>query len=239
MAAPGWYPDVNAPGTLRWWDGDAWSDHTMSAAPTTAPSGPADQQFPSPPRPPVPPAPQPNLRPDGTLKGPSFRAAMVVLGTGIAMVVAAVAVMVPAFVDTVNGPRFDVPGSHTLSLDGGTWMLYERNGGFAVRADNVTVDGPGPVEVRPRSAGVTETITRGNTVYTAVVRLEVGTPGEYTITVGGESASEALVARPLTDLFSYWPWIVILILGVIAVIVGCVLWAMGASNRRNARRAGL
>jgi hypothetical protein len=24
----GWYPDPNAPGLLRWWDGQAWSEHT-------------------------------------------------------------------------------------------------------------------------------------------------------------------------------------------------------------------
>ncbi|MBX3195078.1 MAG: DUF2510 domain-containing protein [Schumannella sp.] len=28
QAAPGWYPDANAPGGQRWWDGTRWTEHT-------------------------------------------------------------------------------------------------------------------------------------------------------------------------------------------------------------------
>lgn len=33
---PGWYPDVNAPGTERWWDGTAWTAHARQAPPAAA-----------------------------------------------------------------------------------------------------------------------------------------------------------------------------------------------------------
>lgn len=34
-APPGWYPDVNATGTERWWDGSRWTDHVRTV-PATA-----------------------------------------------------------------------------------------------------------------------------------------------------------------------------------------------------------
>ncbi|MEU2680400.1 DUF2510 domain-containing protein [Streptomyces sp. NPDC007107] len=66
---PGWYPDVNMPGTERWWDGTAWTGHTRSAAATQ----------------PVAPAPQPVRRGAGTT---ARTVAMTVAGL---LVVAAVA----------------------------------------------------------------------------------------------------------------------------------------------------
>ncbi len=29
----GWYPDTNQPGTLRYWDGNAWTEHTHATQP--------------------------------------------------------------------------------------------------------------------------------------------------------------------------------------------------------------
>lgn len=36
--APGWYPDVNAPGTERYYDGNAWTGHSRPAVTVTAPT---------------------------------------------------------------------------------------------------------------------------------------------------------------------------------------------------------
>lgn len=39
--APGWFPDPSAPSAMRWWDGNAWTEHTTPlAADTTTPTAP-------------------------------------------------------------------------------------------------------------------------------------------------------------------------------------------------------
>jgi hypothetical protein len=34
--AAGWYPDRNDADTVRWWDGQQWTDHTQSTTPAAA-----------------------------------------------------------------------------------------------------------------------------------------------------------------------------------------------------------
>jgi hypothetical protein len=36
LAASGWYPDPYVPGTMRYWDGAAWSEHTATGYDTGA-----------------------------------------------------------------------------------------------------------------------------------------------------------------------------------------------------------
>ena len=38
--SPGWYPDPNAPGGQRWWDGSQWTSHVQAAA-AVPPQSPA------------------------------------------------------------------------------------------------------------------------------------------------------------------------------------------------------
>lgn len=49
MTAPGWYPDPEAAGALRWWDGARWTAHQKAARTVVVPI-----RDPSPPQPPLP-----------------------------------------------------------------------------------------------------------------------------------------------------------------------------------------
>lgn len=189
------------------------------------------------------------------MKGPKLWVALTCIGTGVVLGVVSLVVLATAFIDSLSGPRFDVPGSAALDLDSGTWVVYERtgtstgaggidvtnNGFVTIAPGDITVDGPAPVEVS-RGSFTSETVTLNSRVYTGVARLEVEQSGRYTMTVAGPGepslGGEVLIARPITDVFGKWPFILLLVVGVGLVIVGAVCWIVGGMHRSAAKKAG-
>ncbi len=224
MAEPGWYPDTTMAGTQRYWDGTRWTEHVAPLA------RPTETPVVTPPR----------RRADGSLKGPSLMTALGVIGLGILLGIASLVVLVPAFVDSLSGPRWPVPGTHRTHLDSGEWMLYEnvdfgRFGG--VGPDDVTISGPAPVVTR--WPGSSQTITINTSEYVGVVEFDVATSGTYDITVRGEPSlnGEVLLSRPVWEFFRHWPWFLVAAAGGVLVVVGAILWIVGGVNRGRAKRA--
>ena len=224
MAEPGWYPDTTMAGTQRYWDGARWTEHV---APLTR-AAPAPVVTP------------PRRRADGSLKGPSLVTALGVIGLGVLAVVASLVVLIPAFIDSLSGPRWQVPGSYRTHLDTGEWMLYEdvTFGSFGtIGLSDVEVAGPAPVV--PRYVDTNETITRNTTEFAGVVEFDVETSGTYEIIVRGEPSfgTEVLLARPVLAFFGNWPWFLVAAGGGVLVVVGAILWIVGGINRGRAKRA--
>lgn len=222
MAAPGWYPDTTMAGTQRYWDGERWTEHV---APLTQP---AQRSVVTPPR----------RRADGSLKGPSLASSLGVIGLGLLLGIASLIVIVPAFVDSLSGPRWQVPGTYRTDLDTGTWVIFERVGfggpGY-IGAGDVVVDGPG-MALPVRDDG-NQTITINERQYRSAVRFDIETAGTYDVTVRGEPfGGEVLLSRPIWDFFNRWPWFVAGAAGGLLVVIGAVMWIVGGVNRGRAKR---
>jgi hypothetical protein len=85
--------------------------------------------------------------------------------------------------------REDVPGTLTVDLHPGTWLIYEE-AGAAIREVDVTGPDGGAVPVDDVSKGLIDFTDydrdgRGATAV-GVIRLEPGTMGEYRVTVTGD-----------------------------------------------------
>lgn len=68
--APGWYPDTNAPGAERWYDGTAWTEHSRPVAATAATV-------------PIPEHASPTTAAPGAEKKPWFKRKAIVIPVGI------------------------------------------------------------------------------------------------------------------------------------------------------------
>ena len=144
--------------------------------------------------------------------GPSLRVALTVLAVGVLVAIPPTAIIVVRAVRTIDSSPMSTPGVSDRHLSPGTWFVFQRTGttagfgGFTVshtdaptlHSTDVTVTGPDGSDVPVRYVTVNETITRGSSIYTAVVQFKALSSGHYTIQV--ETAdSQVIVGRSLGE----------------------------------------
>ncbi len=222
-AAAGWFPDVNQPGRLRWWDGTIWTDHYHD-------------------QPPAFPAPVPRSAPTGRRPGPPLAISIVMIVVGFLMALAAgISVAVPLLRIVTSAKVITVPGTTRLHLSSGRYLIYGQTGtsdetsrfdqGISLNSVRITGADSTVVAVSP-AGGTTQTITRGNRDYTGAVEFKLPRTADYIFEIRGDGPGRALVGRSLEDVLRRAvPWIVIGSLGVLIGIVGVVLTIVGSIRR--------
>jgi hypothetical protein len=107
----------------------------------------------------------------------------------------------PMFGNDVFATSHTVPMDTTFSLDAGSWVVFEqtgvqRQGGpvtvttnheVELRADQVTVIGPGGRAVPTRSMTPNQTINRNGNIYTGAVEFRAASKGQYRVVISSES----------------------------------------------------
>lgn len=225
-AAAGWFPDVNQPGRLRWWDGTAWTDHYHDQPPA----------FPAP-MAGTAPTPRTGRRPGPPL---AISIAMIVVGFLVTMA-AGISVVLPFVRIVTSAKTLTVPGSTRLHLSSGEYVIFEATGttderggyGRSIDTGSVRITGAdGTAVAVSRAGGATETITRDDQDYTGAVEFKLPKTADYDFEIRGDAPGGALVGRSPTDVLRRAvPWMVIGGLGVLIGVAGIVLTIVGSIRR--------
>lgn len=175
------------------------------------------------------------------------------LKVGIALMVAAalaivasVAVWIVFVGPSDDGARvFEMPGSTTVDLTEGTWALYSeeiRGSQSVANVDNVTVAGPGEVELETTYGFFSDdtTVDVDGTTYTVFMRMEVPADGTYDLDVGSDYLEEpvpVVVAQYTTDDALVITLVVVIAGSMLLGTAGLVTTVVGVVLRARGRRA--
>ena len=180
------------------------------------------------------------------------------LGLGVVLTSVAVLVLaavmlgirtVPAFTQATLQDGYRLPMDATMTLDAGTWVVFERTGRLEQRGpitvttnrrtrltpERVSVTDPAGEPVPTSRLTSTQTIDRNGVVYTGAVAFDAARDGQYRLTVSG-TRGHVLVAR---DIFGMFASSVVWLLLIAVALVGCITGvALIVTGRRRERPSG-
>jgi len=163
------------------------------------------------------------------------------LAIGLLVFVPCVVRAVQVVKDTFDGPQLSVPGTTTVHLRSGRWIVFELVGSQSdygpihTSTSGFVTIAPGDVRVRgtatpsaTRDVTGNQTITRGGDIYGGAVEFSVPSSGDYDITISAEQSGRAMLARPITDTIGKAAlWGIAAGLSSIVAILGLVLVLVG------------
>jgi hypothetical protein len=137
--------------------------------------------------------------------------------------------LVGPLADSATNPTYSVPGTDSIQLDKGKYLIYARLESIA--PGEVEVKAPDGHELATTTSGTTETLTRDGDAYTGVVAFEVPAKGIYEITIDS-TPNEVFVGRDLVDvLLDSLVWIITGGLAVLMVLAAVVLLIVGFTRK--------
>ena len=146
--------------------------------------------------------------------------------------------VVSAVSDQLTAPLLDSQGTNAVSLEPGTYLVFQNEGTIPMSASDVTVNGPDGLSVAVSAPDVDERFTRYGQDFVAFAQFDAGQTGQYELTVAqSDTGSQLVVAPGLTSkVVDRAGWVFGILGGGLLVIVGLVLFAVGLTQRRRALR---
>jgi hypothetical protein len=182
--------------------------------------------------------------------GPSTRISVIVLVIGLGIAIfGLVKAVVPIVRTLTSSAVFDTPGTRSLHLTRGEYLIYERTGsaGFGgitnsdnpatITASEVTVFDPNNVRVPVyEHTGVSERLNENGDTFVGAVTFTAPSTGQYSVHIETPTPRKVLIAHPLINTVEKsLPWWGVMVLGAAAATTGAVLWIVGAARRRRQR----
>ncbi len=187
-----------------------------------------------------------------TGKKPRLWPSIVLLAVGLVAFVTGIVGVASTAVNDVhdysNAPIYLAPAIVTVNGVVGDYYVYQRDevlGGPAtvpgsssrstittLRPDQVRVTGPTGLPVPTWSGDGTETVTRGNALYSDAVGFHVSTAGTYTVRIGAVTPASVFVAPSIGTLVRRAAgWLAPIGIGILAGLVGLVLFIIALVRR--------
>jgi len=170
----------------------------------------------------------------------------VMLGSIVLLVVSLVMIGRPVIDEFTNAPTMAYPGSATLHLGPGSYLIYARIESYSesvgpvgtrpITPAGTSVTGPGgPVVLSAPTASATT--TRNSALYAADVAFTLTSSGTYKVRITSPGPGQALISLSYSGLLhSVAGWLVVALLAALAGIVATAFFIVTLVRRRRARR---